>query len=187
MTRDRLLSGGLAALVSLILLNGVSGYAIFTHAKADALAPVDAIVVLSGEDDGRQSYGIALAEQGYAETVLISKSDRPDDLADAKACRPRTDLRVICRSAVPFTTRGEAIMARELAEEMNWQRVIVVTSRYHLPRSRRIFDQCFAGPARTVLMRDVARDYRFSVAEWQYTYFYQYLGWMKAELQGPCD
>jgi len=24
------------------------------------------------------------------------------------------------------------------------------------------------------------------VAQWQYTYLYQYGGWVKAEIQGPC-
>lgn len=187
MTRSRGLKGVLAVLVALLLINGVSGYALFTHAKGDPLAPVDAIIVLSGDDDGRQSYGVALAEQGYARTVLISRSDRTNDQADASACRPRVDIRVICRHAIPFTTRGEAILARQLAEDMNWRSVVVVTSRYHLPRARRIFDQCFVDSTRKVLMRDVPRDYRFSIAKWQYEYFYQYVGWVKAEVQGFCD
>lgn len=183
----RLINASAGALVVLLLINAVSGYAVFTRAEADPLAPVDVIVVLSGEDDGRQAYGLDLAEEGYARSVLISKTDRPNDEAEASACRPRIDFEVICRSAMPFTTRGEAIMSRELAEDMNWKTAIVVTSRYHLPRSRRIFEQCFVDATRSVLMQDVPRDYRFSVAEWQYTYFYQYVGWAKAELQGPCD
>ena len=59
--------------------------------------------------------------------------------------------------------------------------------RDHLPRARKIFEQCFATPERSVIMRDVPRRYPFSVAQWQYTYLYQYGGWVEAEIQGACD
>ena len=182
-----LLAGAIAALPFLLLVNAVSGWALFTHAKVDPLAHADAIVVLSGDPDGREAYGLELAEQGYAPNVLISKTDRPNDKALAAACRSRTDIRVVCHSATPFTTRGEAIMARQMAEQNGWKKVVVITARFHVPRARRIFEQCFADSMHGVVIRDVPRDYRFSVAEWQYAYFYQYVGWVKAELQGPCD
>jgi uncharacterized SAM-binding protein YcdF (DUF218 family) len=62
------------------------------------------------------------------------------------------------------------MMARELAEAQGWNSIIVVSWRYHLPRARRIFEQCFTSPTRSVVMRDVPRDYPFSVARWQYIY-----------------
>ena len=62
----------MAALVVLLFLNGVSGTILFARAEADPLKRADAIVVLSGENDGRQAYGLSLAEQGYAPTVLLS-------------------------------------------------------------------------------------------------------------------
>lgn len=184
--RRFLVPTSVAALVLLLFLNGASGTILFARAKADPLARADAIVVLGGEHDGREAYGLELAEQGYAGTVLLSNPYGASDKVMKKACRPRTDIAVICRPPKPGTTRGEAMMARELAEKNGWQKVIVVSWRYHLPRARKIFDQCFTSPTRSVIMRDVPRTYPYSVAQWQYTYLYQYGGWVKAEVLG-CD
>ncbi|CAN3127784.1 YdcF family protein [Mycobacterium sp. smrl_JER01] len=188
MTRRRrfLVPTSVAVLVLVLFLNGASGTVLFAHARADPLTRADAIVVLGGEHDGREQYGLELAEQGYAGTVLLSNPYHAKDRVMANACRPRAAIDVICRKPEPSTTRGEAMMTRELADLHGWQTVIVVSWRYHLPRARRIFDQCFTSPTRSVIMRDVPRDYRFSVAQWQYTYLYQYGGWVKAEALG-CD
>lgn len=177
----------IAALVALLFLNGASGTMLFARAKADPLKRADAIVVLSGEHDGREAYGISLAEQGYAPIVLISNPHGPSDQVMAKACRPQPNIEIICREPAPATTRGEAVLARTLADEYGWKSVIVVSWRFHLPRARYIFDQCFTSPDRSVIMRDVPRTYPFSVANWQYQYLYQYGGWVKAVIQGPCD
>lgn len=174
----------MAALVVLLFLNGASGTLLFARATADPLKQADAIVVLGGEHDGREAYGLKLAEQGYANTVLLSNPYPTWDKTMKAACLQRRDIRVICRPPVPSTTRGEALMARELAESFGWNTVIVVSWRYHLPRARRIFDECFGSTTRRVIMRDVPRVYPFSVAEWQYTYLYQYGGWVKAEIVG---
>lgn len=171
----------------LLFLNGASGTVLFARAKADPLKSADAIVVLGGEHDGREAYGLSLAERGYAPAVLLSNPYSTRDKVMQKACAPRTDIEVICVPPVPGTTRGEAIFTRKLADERGWQSVIVVSWRYHLPRARRIFDECFVTPGRSVIMRDVPRRYPFSVAQWQYTYLYQYGGWVKAEIQGPCS
>lgn len=185
--RRRTIPTTIAAVVLMLFLNGASGTFLFARADPDHLTRVDAIVVLGGEHDGREAYGLKLAEQGYATNVLISNPYGPTDAVMKKACQPRQDIRMICRPPVPSTTRGEAIMARELAEKYDWHNIIVVSWRYHLPRARKIFSECFATPARHVIMRDVPRTYPFSVAQWQYTYLYQYGGWVKAEIQGPCD
>ncbi|WP_111511741.1 YdcF family protein [Mycobacterium kyogaense] len=175
------------ALIAVLFLNGATGTLFFAHARPDPLAKVDAIVVLGGEHDGREAYGLKLAQQGYAPTVLMSDPYGPRDPVMKRFCRRQADIEVICRPPVPSTTRGEALMTRALAEQRGWRSVIVISWRYHLPRARRIFDVCFASPNRTVIMRDVPRTYRFSVAQWQYTFLYQYGGFVKAEIQGSCD
>ncbi|WP_082169023.1 YdcF family protein [Mycolicibacterium chlorophenolicum] len=181
------LPAAVLALVSVLFLNGATGTLFFAHAEPDPLRKVDAIVVLGGEHDGREAYGLKLAEQGYAPTVLMSDPYGSRDRVMKKYCKRRTDIEVICRPPVPSTTRGEALMTRSLAEQRGWRSVIVISWRYHLPRARRIFDVCFAPPGRTVVMRDVPRTYPFSVADWQFTYLYQYAAWVKAEVQGSCN
>lgn len=177
----------LAALVMLLFLNGASGTVLFARAKADPLRQADAIVVLGGEHDGREAYGISLAEQGFAPTVVLSNPYAAKDKVMQKVCAERRDIEVICQPPIPKTTRGEAIFTRKFADERHWRSVIVISWRYHLPRARKIFDECFVTPGRSVIMRDVPRRYPFSVAQWQYTYLYQYGGWVKAEIQGPCS
>ena len=175
-----------AVIVLLLFVNGASGTIFFAHARPDPLVHADAIVVLGGEHDGREAYGLRLAEQGYAHTVLMSDPYKSTDSVMEKSCRPRPDIEVMCQRPVPSTTRGEAVMARRLAETRGWRTIVVVSWRYHLPRAHRIFDLCFTSPTRTVVMSDVPRAYPFSVAQWQFTFLYQYAAWIKAEAQGSC-
>jgi uncharacterized SAM-binding protein YcdF (DUF218 family) len=174
----------ISTVVGLLFLNGASGTMLFARANVDSLARVDAIVVLAGEHDGREAYALKLAEQGYAPVVLLSDPYGPNDKIMKRSCKPRLRIRVICGEPSIRTTRGEAMMARNLAEKNDWHSVMVVSWRYHLPRARKIFAQCFTSSDRTVIMRDVPRAYPFSVAQWQYTYLYQYGGWLKAEVIG---
>ena len=187
MSRRVAVPSSLAALVVLLFLNGATGTLLFARAKADPLKHADAIVVLGGEHDGREAYGLSLAEQGYAPTVLLSNPYSAKDKVMQKVCAPRRDIEVICQPPEPKTTRGEALFTRKFADDRGWKSVIVVSWRYHLPRARKIFDECFVTPGRTTIMRDVPRSYPYSVAQWQYTYLYQYGGWVKAAIQGACD
>lgn len=171
--------------VALVSMVGVGGYVAFTKARVDPLSTADAIVVLGGEHDGREAYGISLAQQGLAKTVVLSDPYGSSDATMKKACATTSStFEVLCIPPVPSTTRGEALFTQQLARERGWNHVIVVTWRYHLPRARYIFDQCFDG---TVTMRPTPRSYDFSLVEWEFTYLYQIAGFVKAAVQGPCD
>ncbi|MDV6304670.1 YdcF family protein [Rhodococcus cerastii] len=186
MFRGRLLLF-LAFAIPVVLVSaiGVGGYVAFTKARVDPMTTADAIVVLGGEHDGREAYGISLAEQGLAKTVVLSDPYGSGDSTMKKACAASSQkFEVLCIPPVPSTTRGEAIFTQELARERGWNHVIVVTWRYHLPRARYIFDQCFDG---TVTMRPTPRSYDFSLVEWEFTYLYQIAGFVKAGVQGPCE
>ena len=50
--------------------------------------------------------------------------------------------KLVCRAANPFSTRGEARLVAQLAEERGWNRIAIVTSRYHLFRAERLFERC---------------------------------------------
>ncbi|MDV6259899.1 YdcF family protein [Rhodococcoides yunnanense] len=171
--------------VVLVSLVGVGGYVAFTKARVDPLTTADAIVVLGGEHDGREAYGISLAQQGLAKTVVLSDPYGAGDPTMKKYCGASTSqFEVLCIPPLPSTTRGEAMFTEDLARERGWNHVIVVTWRYHLPRARYIFDQCFDG---TVTMRPTPRAYDFSLVEWEFTYLYQIAGFVKAGVQGSCE
>ena len=53
--------------------------------------------------------------------------------------------RVVCFTAVPFSTRGEAETVARLARARGWHSVVVVTSTFHITRAHMLFRRCFHG------------------------------------------
>jgi uncharacterized SAM-binding protein YcdF (DUF218 family) len=157
---------GAAALVALAVLMGICGIALFTNAKVDPLQRADAVVVLGGEHDGREDYGVELARSGWAPTVVISDAYPENDPVMQRVCKPVPSIEVICARAPSLTTRGEAEMMRRLAAQRSWSKIIVVTWRYHLPRARLIFQQCFSPNSGAVVMEAVLsrRQRRWEIA-----------------------
>jgi uncharacterized SAM-binding protein YcdF (DUF218 family) len=177
---------GAAVLFALAVLLGVCGVALFTNATVDPLQKADAVVVLGGEHDGREDYGIELARSGWAPTVVISDAYLKDDPVMKRVCKPQSTIEVICARAPALTTRGEAQMMHQLAAQRSWSKIIVVTWRYHLPRARLIFRQCFSRNSKAVVMEAVPRRYDYSPAHWQFVYAYQYAAFAKAKAMGDC-
>jgi uncharacterized SAM-binding protein YcdF (DUF218 family) len=183
----RAVSVVVAATIVVLAAVGVSGYFLFTTAPDDALQHADAVVVLGGEHDGREEYGISLARRVGARTVLLSNPYPAGDPVMRPLCEARVDgVDVICRRPLPPTTRGEALMAREQSNAHGWQRIVVVTWRFHLLRARAIFSQCYSDDHGRIMMHAVPKNYDLPFAIWQYIYVYQYLGLAKALVQGSC-
>jgi uncharacterized SAM-binding protein YcdF (DUF218 family) len=179
-----------SVVAALLVLVGASGYVIFTRAKDDALQRADAVIVLSGEHDGREDFGLRLARLGWAPTVVLSDVYPPGDPIMRRACDdsdPIARIEVICERPFPLNTRGEADMTRRLANERGWSKVIVVSWRYHLPRAKVVFDRCISGEPDSIVMQAVPRRYNLSFVLWESVYAYQYAGLLKAILQGECD
>lgn len=175
-----------AALVVVLLVLGLVGYQLFVREHQDPLRPADAIVVLGGEHDGREDYGLQLAREGYARTVLISDPYRPYTPLDTgimdRVCSASTStIEVICFAPVPSTTQGEAMFTQRMAKQRGWHSVIVISWRYHLVRARYIFRQCFDGQT---VMRSVPRDYSLPLWRWTFEFAYQYGGLVKAAIIG---
>jgi uncharacterized SAM-binding protein YcdF (DUF218 family) len=178
----------IAAVIIVILVDvTISGYLLFTNSKVDELEHADAIVVLGGEHDGREEYGIQLAAEGWAPTVVLSNPYLRGDQVMERACQPREDIEVICVRPPLLTTRGEAKAVRAMAEERSWEKIIVVSWRYHLPRARLIFRRCYSERRDAIVMRPVPREYRYSLLQWDGVYMYQFAGYAKAALQGDCS
>jgi uncharacterized SAM-binding protein YcdF (DUF218 family) len=177
------------ATVTVVVLVDIylAGIAVFSNAKIDAVQHVDAIVVLSGnEHDGREDYGLRLAHEGLASTVVFSNLFPADDPVMSRVCKPATGFDVICAKPSPSTTRGEAMMMRDLAKQRSWKRIIVISWRYHLPRARLVFRQCFSDQPGSTVMLAVPRRYDLSILQWEFIYAYQFAGLAKAVLQGNC-
>jgi uncharacterized SAM-binding protein YcdF (DUF218 family) len=173
-------------LLALLVGNGVVGFLEFNRAEADQLQHADAVIVLGGEHDGREDFGLQLARDGWAKTVVLSNPYGPDDPVMQNACRPQDDIEVICRAPEPSTTRGEAEMMRQLANERGWKKIIIASWRYHLPRARLIFGQCFSDDPNSVITQAVPRTYPLSLVHWELIYTYQWGGIARAIWQGDC-
>jgi uncharacterized SAM-binding protein YcdF (DUF218 family) len=174
--------------VILLVDMGISGYLMFTNARVDPLEHADAIIVLGGEHDGREDYALGLAREGWAHSVVMSDPYEDGDRVMKRVCAESSqDVQVLCPRPEVLTTRGEAMMMRRLADERSWHKIIVVSWRYHLPRVRFIFQQCFSDRSDAAVVTAVPRRYRFSPLGWEFVYAYQWGGLAKAVAQGECS
>jgi len=173
--------------VSLSLLAVGLGVYGFFHvgsflAREDPLQPADAILVLSGTAMSRSLEGAELYLAGYAPRIVLSR-DGPPIGAPALAARgilfvngaTRThgvflqlgipNEAIIIPERIHANTAAEAVTLREVAARERWNRVIVVSSAYHLRRAAFAFHRELRGTDVQVLMRRTRYE-PFQPAEW---------------------
>jgi uncharacterized SAM-binding protein YcdF (DUF218 family) len=65
------------------------------------------------------------------------------DLAQVfELCKGGQPFEVVCLRPEPDSTRAEARAAGSLVADRRWKRVLVVTTTYHVTRSRLLFSRC---------------------------------------------
>jgi uncharacterized SAM-binding protein YcdF (DUF218 family) len=103
--------------------------------------PADAgpIVVLGGSADERARLGIELAEGPPRRDVILSADAAKHAERYGRDCE---EVDTHCVVPRPLSTWGEAQLVAELARGRDWPAVTVVTSEFHVPRSRMIFQRC---------------------------------------------
>lgn len=113
----------------------------------------DAIVVLGGGHGERLPVGLRLAQHGRANTLVLSTGNETwtpkkarQAIQEVCAGISRFKFPIECVFALPDRTLGEAVTFSRLANERNWQSLIIVTSDYHQMRSRLWFERCFERP-----------------------------------------
>jgi uncharacterized SAM-binding protein YcdF (DUF218 family) len=139
MTRRRV------ALVAAVLLAALAAltarYVLWP--ETDEPGRADAVVVLAGGLGERLPAGRALVEDGTAPVLVVSHGSR--------GCGQRRDgYEIGCFTPRPDRTQVEARAAAALARERGWERLVVVTSTYHVARARTLFERCFDGEVRGV-------------------------------------
>jgi uncharacterized SAM-binding protein YcdF (DUF218 family) len=174
--------------VALVLVTAAAvwacwAYAVIQTPRVDRPAPVDAVLVLGGLDgSARTARALEMVRDGLTDTVVLSMPvGSTDTLAQRTCSEPPAGVDVLCFRPDPSTTRGEARELGRLAADRGWTRVAVVTSEYHVSRSRMIVARCYTG---TLLM--VPSTESTSVAMWAYQWVYQSAGYAKAELLRGC-
>jgi hypothetical protein len=103
---------------------------------------VDAIIELGGRGD-RDGKALALARDHRA-SYLVQSTVIAE--AGTHTCLPPVpDVTVLCFHADPNTTRGEAQYISQLAADLHWRSVILVTTRDQAWRARLRVGRCFPG------------------------------------------
>lgn len=137
----RLFAIGVGA-VGLVLAAG----ALLVWPRDDVPDAPDAIVVLGGAGPERVDLGLQLHER-YGGVLVLSSSAMNFGLDRGLTCE---DDDVLCIVPIPESTIGEAQTLARLAGEQGWERLTVVTSRFHTARARLLFRQCFGDAAAVV-------------------------------------
>jgi uncharacterized SAM-binding protein YcdF (DUF218 family) len=109
----------------------------------DAVGKADAVVVLAGSKHERLDRGLELMREGVAPVLVISDGFDPKLPRANELCREGGQgFSVACFTPDPDNTQGEARKVAELARKNGWERVLLVTSRFHVTRARMLFDRC---------------------------------------------
>lgn len=103
-------------------------YALFYKFPLAEPQYADAVVVLGGASTERLPAGQKLVSDGWAPTLVLSRTDTSANAEADRLCRRPGSERVICFRPVPRTTRGEARAIARLVADEGWNRVLVVTS-----------------------------------------------------------
>jgi hypothetical protein len=125
------------------------GVAAWTVIPRDEVAgDIDAVVVLGGGSGERVAHGLQVATAHAVPLVLAGDAAA----GGAPACGSVVDVvEVRCAWPRTWSTAGEAREVADLAAANGWQRMAVVTSRFHVNRARTLFVQCLGRDAVDVL------------------------------------
>lgn len=128
---------GRAACLAIGASTAAASVRLYVRPRVDPPERADAIVVLDGDRPRRLAHGIALAAAGLSPTLVVVRCEAyAQELLD----RP-LPFEVLSFVPRPSTTRGEARAVARLVRERGWTRLLVVTSTYHVTRTRLIFER----------------------------------------------
>ncbi|MEL6363772.1 MAG: YdcF family protein [Pseudomonadota bacterium] len=122
----------------------VAGFAVFTaglpaHDKPqEGFEGVDGVAALTGGGGVRIERAMQLFAAGAGERMLISGVHPDTPLSDLRALWDGAENRFQCcvdRGEIARTTRGNAAEIAEWARANGYDRIIIVTSDFHVPRS----------------------------------------------------
>lgn len=134
---------------------------------ANPTEATDAVMVHAGGSGERLDRALELIDAGVATNLVMSpayrngqsitKSEWNGQLAVIALCEePPAGITVTCVSLGERSTRGEARAFGQLAGEMGWDKVTLVTGTHHLHRATLRLSRCFDGEINPVAVQSPA-------------------------------
>ena len=151
-------------------VGGAGRPALLVHGTSDTVIPLERSVASTA----------TFAEAGWRAVLRQIDTDHAGVIGtvydrDLRRCVPTEDRARL--AVLPIVAREVA----RLAARNGWHTVIVVTSVYHVQRSRMVFDRCYSGR-----LEMVAPPTEISASRWAYEAVYQSAAFVEASLQGGC-
>jgi uncharacterized SAM-binding protein YcdF (DUF218 family) len=142
---------------------------------SDPIQPVDAVVVLSGDDGDRLALAIEMHDQGIAPKLVITDTtEEANELLVGEAQRGGFAPGDIILTPIQVrNTVDEARAVRELAQNNGWGVIMVVTDPFHSLRTRIVFRRELRQLDLEVLVRPVVGHWFRST-----TWFLHPQGWV---------
>ncbi|MBC9785362.1 YdcF family protein [Heliobacterium chlorum] len=117
---------------------------------ADEPTKADAIIVLSGDDGGRTERAVELYHQGYAPYIILSggrvyQETTMAELMQKHAIKLGVPKEAIILENKSSSTYQNAAHSKEIMEKYQFKSAIVVSSNYHMRRTKLVFEQVFQG------------------------------------------
>jgi len=109
----------------------------------DVPAKSDAVIVLAGGryTVGRVAEGLRLVGAGFSTNLIVSGVEfDPNNANYVPAAASQLAGQSVLVDGKSRITRGSSLLARQLAVERQWPRIIVVTSEFHWLRTRALFE-----------------------------------------------
>ena len=131
-----------AVVAGVVIMALGAGLAIVRSVSDAEVAAPDVIMVLGGGEGERLALGRDLADRHEVPLVLSEGA-----ILQAWRAGLACEEPIHCELADPSATRGEARRIAALAETNGWDHVVVVTTRFHVGRTRLLMDQCLDSPA----------------------------------------
>lgn len=141
---------------------------------ADPIVPVDAVVILSGDDGDRLGMAADMLSRGYVRNLVITNTDHATNLRLAKDAERLGFERewIYITDLLVDSTLDEAQAVLDLAQSQGWSSLMVVTDPPHSFRTRLVFRRELGGSNVSISVRPV-------VGHWfrSPTWFYDREGW----------
>lgn len=171
------------ALIILLFFLAVVFVTVLMYPARGEASRADAVLVIAGADDGRHAVAADLIREGYSENMVVSNPLGERDLAGHNMCTGEgvpEGTTTWCMNPEPVSTTGEALTFARLADEQQWDSVVLVTNHPHHQRVRMNFSQCTDLDIDVISVNDLDRSIAADYLLWEFG------GYVKFILTQPC-